>query len=598
MNETAKCRVLAACAAALMAATAAVSAAGPAVAAAGSAQRPVGAAAPVPASGIGTKAALNDPRCTTGAQYGPYGRWSTSTIGSGPVCVAPYDAEKGNGGATARGVSKDAVKVVVVVPSGSHETTLGNNSGPRSRANNTQTHKWGDMVHDWLSANVPFYETWGRDIDVTMYDSTGFDEAAQRADALAIADLKPFAVVSFDTFGLNVLANQLAQKKIVVNTYGLRQQELESRSPYLWGGTAANAAAVNAAEVIGKQLAGKNAEFGGDDVAGTTRKFAIVKVTDLVDEDLFAETAKRYGGKAAVMSLTLDYDGLGDAFGDPAAAAQQAPTMVGQMKAAGITTVVLASDVSMTKALMEQAEQQAWHPEWFLAGTGYSDLPQLALSYPDAQAEHAFGLSIVSPYFKAPAELATFTGSSGVYNWFWGPGVGTTSGGLADGPLTWLLTAVHAAGPDLTAAHVKQGLFSLPPTGGADNGNPLAAYNGYGRTTGLPYDAYTPGPTDYSVFFMDPYTTSLAPGVDREIAHTNWFLSDGRRYSAGTWPKRLAWFDQTQAIKQFDGYPAPELPKAAPACAAGACPASGAPQPTPGAPGTSFVIAATGATRA
>ena len=99
------------------------------------------------------------------------------------------------------------------------------------------------------------------------------------------------------------------------------------------------------------------------------------------------------------------------------------------MKADGVTTVVLFTDRSMNVALMEQATQQNWFPEWFYTGSGYSDLPVLASATPDEQAEHAFGISNFGPYYKVP----TTVGVSGAFAWFWGAGAGTTTG-VVPGP--------------------------------------------------------------------------------------------------------------------------------------------------------------------
>ena len=48
---------------------------------------PTGAVKPVPATGMGTPAAMDDPRCNVGTGFSVYGNWNTGTIGSGPACV-------------------------------------------------------------------------------------------------------------------------------------------------------------------------------------------------------------------------------------------------------------------------------------------------------------------------------------------------------------------------------------------------------------------------------------------------------------------------------------------------------------------------------
>ncbi len=547
---------------------------------------PKGAAKPVAGTGIGTAAAMDDPRCNTEARFGPYGRWDTSLVGAGPACVRPFAEGEKNGGATATGVTADSVKVVAVLPAAQHLSHQNSAAPPRYYADDT-TSTLENAVHDFLFAYKDFYEQWGRSIDVTFYTATGIDEAAQRADFVAISAMKPFAVMNFDSYGGDVLMSQLAQEKILVNGFLTSKGESESLAPYRWmAGIDADAAATSAAEAIGKNLVGKKAEFGGDDVKDQTRKFGLVTIEDQVDLDGFKSLLGDYKGTIAVES---SYPGQGDALGDPVVAQEQAPTMVQRMKDGGVTTVVLVADRAMNQALMENAESQDWHPEWFFTATGYTDLPVLAAGLPETQSEHAFGISIIGPYFETPPELVDFFPPEGAYNWFWGKGQGSNSGVLSGS--TWILAGIHYAGPKLTVKTFRQGLFSAPPTGG-DPKNPLSPLNGYGRTTGLPYDAYTSGPADFAPFFMDPYTTAISPGTATETEHASWYMNDARRYGAGQWPKNIKWFDKSISINVRDSYPAGvPLPEPAPPCAQGMCPSTGATEPTTGADaGSTFSI--------
>ena len=77
---------------------------------------------------------------------------------------------------------------------------------------------WEDAVHDHLLPLLEFYETWGRDLEVRFFRSSGSDEAAQRSDAVAIKALKPFAAVDLLSSGLLTLEAELASAKIV--TFG------------------------------------------------------------------------------------------------------------------------------------------------------------------------------------------------------------------------------------------------------------------------------------------------------------------------------------------------------------------------------------------
>ena len=132
----------------------------------------------------------------------------------------------------------------------------------------------------------------------------------------------------------------------------------------------------------------------------------------------------------------------------------------------------------------------------------------------------------------------------------------------------------------------KQGLFAAPATANPTH-NPLVTLSGYGRTTGLPYDAYSPGPADFAPMWMDPHTSGMSLGSNTEVAHVSWYIDEGRRYSSGRWPKNLVWFDTSNSIHALDGLPASAtLPEAAAPCAQGQCPSTGATEPTVGTPST------------
>ena len=194
--------------------------------------------------------------------------------------------------------------------------------------------------------------------------------------------MKPFAVINFDTYGLDTLVTSLAKAKILVNSYSTSTAESAAVAPYRWGGGSdVDAAAANSAEVIGKMLVGKKAEYGGDDVKDQTRKFGMVEVEDLIDVDAFKKTltqVRRQDGRHRPSARRATRARVARN-GDAAVANQNAPTIVQRMKAAGVTTVILFADRAMNQALMDAGRRsRAGTPEWFFTGSGYSDLPVLA----------------------------------------------------------------------------------------------------------------------------------------------------------------------------------------------------------------------------
>ena len=181
--------------------------------------------------------------------------------------MKPWKAGDDNGGATSQGVTADAVTVVAVVPNQAQLAAMvaARTTVPQDRATG-KVGTYADAINDQLEPLMEYYETWGRDIKVKMFESSGADEAAQRADVVAIKALKPFAVMDTITTGLDFLDAGIASAKIPVWGFSASSAEATAQAPYRWGATDPQAAVINAAEVIGKQLVGKKAEFGGDDV--------------------------------------------------------------------------------------------------------------------------------------------------------------------------------------------------------------------------------------------------------------------------------------------------------------------------------------------
>ena len=541
--------------------------------------RPEGTGTPVAATGMGTRAALKNPLCNTSdPRFGVYGQFDSATLGGGPVCVKPWKAGDKNGGATHTGVTADTVTVVAVVP---NQTQLAAQVAARtSTPLNRATGKLGtypDAINDQLQPMMEFYETWGRDIEVKVFESSGADEAAQRADVVAIKALKPFAVVDMITTGLDFLDAGIASAKIPVWGFSASSAEATAQAPYRWGAADPQAAVVNAAEVLGKQLVGKNAEFGGDDVKGTKRVFGTVYLDGTIDIDQFNKEFAKYKGKTA---SEYSYTSNGSTRGDPTTASEQAPTIAQRLKAAGVTTVVLFSDSALNAALMNEANKQAWFPEWFFTGSFFQDLAVLARGNPAEQMTHAFGISSLAPWLPTALQ-----GGLSVADWYWGPGQGTQSGGAAG--LGWLMLGIQTAGPNLTPKTFQQGLFSAPATGGAAVGSTITMMNGYGKTTGLPYDEYLGSGTDFVPIWWDVDTVGQSAAVGAEGKGVTWFLDSAKRHLAGSYPKKqFSWFDKTGAIVSFTTYPGTP-PVAAPACTT--CPATTG--TLPGAADQSTVIA-------
>jgi hypothetical protein len=556
--------------------------------------RPEGAGPPVPASGVGTQAALDNPRCRhDDPKYGPYGRFDSTEIGGGPVCVKEWKAGANNGGATAQGVTGKRITVVALVPN--EEQLKADPVAPKHRADNSPS-TIQDALYDYLLPEMKFYETWGRDLEIKFVTSSGDDETAQRADLVTITAMKPFAVVILaqpvrGTF--KVLETGIAAAKISVMGYAASAKDTNAQAPYRWNSNDPQAAAVNTAEVIGKQLVGKKAEFGGDDVKNETRKFGVVYVEDGIDYGGFTEQFARFGGK-----VTTSASFSASALADATQVQTQAATMVAKMKDAGVTTAVMFVGYPQFGPLMQNATKLDYYPEWFFTGSGYSDLGLVARSYPTEQSVHAFGLSFIYPWTEPDTPVppaVPYATQVDPLNWYWGVDAGSENARLTTPIVWWLLAGIHSAGPHLTPKTFAQGLFSIPPRGGALADQPDSSLVAYGKGPKLPYNEYALSGYDFAPSWWDTETTGPSNGLGTVGKGVGWFVDDAKRYVATTWPKKqFAWFDKSQSIYHFPTRATPPLGYVG-ACKG--CPSTGGPV-EPGAPSKSAVVFQAGGTGA
>ena len=169
---------------------------------------------------------------------------------------------------------------------------VGRHLGPQLAQNELATKIW-ILDHN--------YNHWGRKFEFVVVNPTGADEAAQRADALKVAEMKPFIVVSnapATAGGGQVFASELVAKKIIVFYPGITNKEAERQAPYRWlGGFDSNAAAVNAVQFASRQLKGKTAKWSGDYV-DEKRVFGTIHPETGIDWKWYESTAKKEGLKS------------------------------------------------------------------------------------------------------------------------------------------------------------------------------------------------------------------------------------------------------------------------------------------------------------
>ena len=250
---------------------------------------------PPSGAGMATKAALGNSKCNAEAIQG-WGSVPMITTTGGPYCVAP--APKSNGGATSRGVTGSAIKVVVVLPwPETNGTGATNDAGSKNRATGQPPTVQAVVLDTW-AALAHVYETWGRKVEFTFVTASGLDETSQRADVVKVEQEKPMFVINTDARGLGVLATTLAKDKYVVYSLSTTPKQAAALAPYMWGGFNSEANLTNAAEFIGKQVVGGKAEFAGDSsMHSQPRKFGLV-YAEGSNLDSFTSTFRRYKARS------------------------------------------------------------------------------------------------------------------------------------------------------------------------------------------------------------------------------------------------------------------------------------------------------------
>ncbi len=515
--------------------------------------------------GLGSPEALAQKNCA------PNGHTNFNAVGTGPFCVNPWADGKDNGGATAPGVTATSVKVVVYIPS--EQSFASSQVVPKNQATN-QTATLPDAIADWQKVydyaqqTIKPYQFWGRTIDMELVTATGSDETAQRADALEVISKKPFMVFDLtrgSTGGAPVFSAAVAARKIIVASASTTAEIGAQQSPYRYNyGADPDAGAPLAASFVGRTLAGKKAIWAGDkSFTSKTRVFGVVAPDTGFDLDDFKARVKQNGGPTITAAVSFDAT-------DPANVGAQIPILVGKLKSAGVTSVVLFGDQSVVGPLTKAATSQDYSPEWVFTGYGYQEYDVFANAYDQEQMKHAFGMSVLTPAIGTPPDYL----NNPPFDWYWGAKQGNTFS-LLPGLFGFVNAAVQYAGPTLTAANVKKGLFAAPAVGGAATGT-VAFQSGYGNTVGMPYPEYSLLGSDRAFVWYQPDTPGVAQAAGFKVKGLFLYMDGGKRYSYKDMPEQQPkFFDEKGATGDVDAsaqYPGGKSPDAIPCTQ---CPSNG-----------------------
>ncbi|MCS5681635.1 MAG: hypothetical protein NZ609_03705 [Acidimicrobiales bacterium] len=442
------------------------------------------------------------------------------------ACAAPY--EGWNGGATARGVTEDSIRIVWwlsqdVDPVMAYLTSAIYNDDTTADDEHT--------IRGLLKYYETYYETYGRSVDLTVMIGSGniLDAAAARADAVKVdEELDPFMVIGGPTL-TNAFAEELHARGIPCISCGPGQTpDYYRERPGLAYTLGKGPQQLNmmVAEYIGKRLAGDNAVHAGDSsMHDTERRFGrIWNLASRASVDSNTQFEELLGEYDVEIVESQSY------ILDPATLQESAGTIIARMKEAGVTSVIFNGDPIAPRDFTNEAAAQDYWPEWIVTGSVLVDTTAFARTYHQEQWSHAFGISNLSARVDRSVASSHF-----LYEWFHGePPRANDNIGIID-PAPGLFYAVlQAVGPELTIEGFNEALFVADPTRRALTA-PSLSYGDKDRWPESQEPDYH-GVDDISEIWWDPTVEGLDE-IDRDGRGMWQFTNGGQRYLYGEIPE-------------------------------------------------------------
>jgi hypothetical protein len=463
-----------------------------------------------------------------------------------PPCVEAFDGD--NGGATSPGVTGDQIKIVSYSPDPALDPLTaatiegaGADWDPESAARAIQG--YADLYNK-------LFETYGREVVVESYIGTGAsdDVEAARADAIAIAEMEPFAVIGGPAQSSSVFAAELASQGIICGgncAQAIPEHIAEEYEPYLWQMLQTPDQGVRAAALAIGRFAGPGpAELAGDPaMREQDRKYAIVHYDNAEGEhqpvyEQFVDELAEFD-----IELTTDVEFTLDL----ARVQEDARTYITKLKDAGVTTVIYYGDPITPGPLTKEATAQDYWPEWILGPSLLMDTTIFARLTDGEQWKNGFGVS--GTPVRGPREL---TDAVRIYRWAYGEEPPNNTVRILDPAIRTIFTGIHMAGPELTPETFRDAMFRTPPAGGGLT-QPLVSRGDHGFWPELDWG----GSDDGSLIWWDPTATG-EDEVGQQGSGMYRYARGGERFTYGEGPETLeesGLFDVESSVTMYDEIP-------------------------------------------
>jgi hypothetical protein len=463
-----------------------------------------------------------------------------------PPCVEPFEGD--NGGATSPGVTADEILIVDYEADPALDPLIAATAEQAGADVDPETAR--AVLQDFVTLYNEIFETYGRTVRLETYTGTGAgtDVAAAQADAIAISEMEPFAVIGGPAQALGVFSAELAESGIIcgpgcANT--LPEDIIEEYEPYLWPtGPTPNQAVAMAAEMIGN-LAGP----GPAELAGTPELQAQDRVYGLLHYDnadgdhvpvmeSFRESLTDNGIEiAADVEFTLDL----------ARAQENARTNIGQLMDAGVTTIIYYGDPLTPASLTTEATAQGYYPEWILGPNVLMDTTIFARQTDVTQWKNGFGMALVG----ARGERST-NGAFQIYEWAFGREPQNNTVNAFEPQLRTMFNAIHLAGPDLNPETFRDSMLRYPVSGGGPTEVQVSRGN-----HGVWDEFDWGGSDDMALIWFDPEVAGEDETGNEGVGMYR-YANGGERYTLGNLPESVedaGLFDVENSVTVYDEVP-------------------------------------------
>ena len=385
----------------------------------------------------------------SGVSCGPGVRQVKWTVYA-PLCTPKFTGN--NGGDTYRGVTKEKITGFYRMASSAQDSAINAALGDA----NLDDDKYLADMKTYMGFFNKQFELYGRQLDIVTYDAQGdylqehqgLDQGQAQADAQRAVDMKGFVDVTFPLKGSYPFWEALAKRKtMTMGPTGFPNRWYKDREPYWYTVLPTGTGVANWLSMITcKRMAKMNAIFAGDPLyKNSKRVFGLVHPENPEYQEIATAimSAMKKCGAEPVRKIAYTIN-VGEMGGESA-------SIAAQLKAANVTTALCYCDPVFPIFLMNSAEGQQYHPEWWSPAWGDSQGQQL----PEEQWKHAFVVGARYPARKVDQAYQVFKMIK--------PNAEPESPyyALAYSVMLMLFDALQQAGPNLNPATFLKGWTGL-----------------------------------------------------------------------------------------------------------------------------------------